>query len=413
MNELLDGIRVVEMGTHIAIPKAARTMADWGAQVIKVEPPHGEAWRTIGKEWDMPCEPDNNPLFQVENANKQSIVVDLKQPRGREIFLELLETADIFMTSTRSRALKKLGLDYNSLKSHFPNLIYVHFSAYGDTGPDRDMPGFDSAAYWARSGALLEWSQTGQEPFRPFPGFGDSTCSGYILSGVLAALVQKLRTGKGEFVKLSLYGTALWFNSIGLIMGQPQYGKTYPVEPERLPNAFTPYYQTADGDWIVTGTSTYSLHAPAVFRLLGMKQYADNPYYTELAQSRSHLTEVIGLLRKGYGQTSTQIVLEGLTEIGLVHAKVSNPREVCSDEQAWANGYLRQVELECGDTVVLPNSPVQFGSVDAFDYQLGPQLGGDTKVILQELGHSEADIAKLISAGCVAVQADTTVENGK
>lgn len=410
MNKLLHNIRVVEMGTHIAIPKAARTMADWGAQVIKVEPLGGEAWRTIGKEWGMPSEPDNNPIFQAENANKQSIALDLKKPQGKEILLELLKTADIFMTSTRNKALEKLGLDYNSIKNHFPDLIYVHFSAYGDVGPDKDLPGFDSAAYWAKSGTLLEWSQAGKEPFRPFPGFGDSTCSGYILSGILAALIQKMRTGRGELVKLSLYGTALWLNSIGMIMGQPQYGKTYPIEPEQIPNAFTPSYQTADGDWVVTATSTYNRHAPMVFRLLGLEQYAEDSYYTNLEQSRTHLSEVISLLRKGYGQAGTQKVLKGLTEIGLVHARLVNPRDVCTDEQAWLNGYLREVEMECGDTVVLPNTPVQFGSIKAFDYRLAPQLGNDTIALLQELGHDKKNIDMLISTGCAAAQTKAPVE---
>lgn len=404
MNGMLNGIRVVELGTHIAVPKAARVMADWGAEVIKVEPPQGEAWRTIGREWDMPCTPDDNPMFQVENANKKSLALNLKTPEGHAALMRLLETADIFLTNTRPKALERLGLTYEALKERFPSLIYAHFSAYGETGPDRDAPGFDSAAFWGRSGVLLEWSAAGQEPFRPFPGFGDSTCSGYLLSGLLSALVQKLRTGKGELVELSLYGSALWFNSIGFIMGQPKFGKTYPTEPGKQPNAFVPYYQTKDGDWIVTGSSTWNKHAPAVFRMLGLPEYAEDPEYVDLEKSRAHLPEVIAALRRGYAQTSTETVLNGLTEIGLVHARLRNPREISTDEQAWDNGFVREVTLEGGESLVLPNSPVHFGSVRETPYQLAPALGRDSREILRSLKYTDAEIDTMVKSGCLGVQ---------
>lgn len=403
MNGILNGIRVVELGTHIAVPKAARVLADWGAEVIKVEPPKGEAWRTIGQEWDMPCTPDNNPMFQVENANKKSLALDLKTLEGHEALLRLLGTADVFLTNTRPRALERLGLSYETLKDSFPGLVYAHFSAYGARGEDKDAPGFDSAAFWGRSGVLLEWSMAGQEPFRPFPGFGDSTCSGYLLSGILAALVQKLRTGKGELVELSLYGTALWFNSIGFIMGQPQYGKTYPTAPEKQPNAFVPYYQTKDGDWIVTGSSTWNKHAPAVFRLLGLPEYAEDPEYVDLEKSRTHLPEVIGALRRGYAQTSTETVLRGLAEIGLVHARLRNPREISHDPQAWDNGFIRNVTLEGGESLVLPNSPVQFGGAGPAAHQLAPALGRDSREILLGLNYSEDEIAQMAQNGCLVM----------
>lgn len=403
MSGMLEGVRVVELGTHIAIPKAARVLADWGAEVIKVEPPGGEAWRTIGKEWGMPCSDDNNPVFQAENANKKSLALNLKDERGKEAMFKLLETADVFMTNTRRGALERLGLTYELLKERYPKLIYVHFSAYGETGPDKDAPGFDSAAYWGRSGMLLEWSGAGQQPFRPFPGFGDSTCSGYLTAGILAALYQKLRTGSGELVELSLYGSALWFNSIGVIMGQPKYGKEYPVKGGTEPNAFVPYYQTKDGDWIVTGSSTWNKHSPDVFRLLGMEQYADDPEYTDLEKSRTHLSEVIEVLRRGYAQTDTETVLKGLAKIGLVHARLRNPREITSDQQAWDNGFLRDVKMESGDSVILPNTPVKFGSAPSMPYELGPALGRDSREILSKMGYDRDTIKTLAEDGCVVL----------
>lgn len=406
MKGMLSGIRVIELGTHIAVPKAARVLADWGAEVIKVEPPKGEAWRTVGGEWGMPCSEGNNPCFQAENANKKSLVLNLKDEKGKEAMFKLLETADVFVTNTRSKALERLGLSYETLKERFPSLIYAHFSAYGEDGPDKDAPGFDSAAYWGRSGMLLEWSEAGRAPFRPFPGFGDSTCSGYLAAGILSAVVQKLRTGKGELVQMSLYGTALWFNSIGVIMGQPKYGREYPIKDGEQANAFVPYYQTKDGDWIVTGSSTWNKHAPAVFRMVGMEQYAEDPDYVELEKSCSHLPEVIEVLRKGYAQTSTETVLRVLSEIGLVHARLRNPREITSDQQAWANGYLHELKMESGETVILPNTPVKFSSMKELPYEPGPVLGRDSRKILESIGYNAQEIEEMSRSGCTILRKD-------
>lgn len=401
MSGILEGIRVVEIGTHIAVPKAARIMADWGAEVVKIEPPGGEAWRTMGKEWNMPYDPDNNPIFQAENANKRSLALNLKAPEGREVLFRLLERADVFISNMRVGSLEKMGLDYHSLKKDFPALVYSHFSAYGETGPDKELPGFDSAAFWANSGTLLEWSKAGQEPFRPFPGFGDSTCGTIILSGILGALLQRMRTGKGDYVRSSLYGSALWMNSLGVIMGQPQYERQYPVEQAGFPNAFAAYYQTRDGDWIVTGSSTWNKHAPGVFKMLGLEKYVDDPSYMVLEETRRHLPEVVRVLQEGYRQISTKDALDGLREIGLVHARLKHPREVSTDEQAWANGYLREVTMGDGNAVVLPTTPVRFESMKEFPYEPGPRLGSDSRRILEELGYDGEEIAALLDSGTV------------
>ena len=399
MSKILEGIRVVELGSHIAVPKATRVLADWGAEVIKVEPPKGDIWRITGIEWDVPATPDNAPLFQTENANKKSIALNLKDPKGKEALLRLLETADVFVTNTRPAALQRLGLDYETLKSRYPKLIYAHFTAYGLVGPDKDMPGFDVAAFWSNSGVLLEWL-AGGKPFRPFPGgFGDSACSSVILSGVLGALLNRNKTGKGDYLTASLYGTALWLDSNGVVMGQPRYGRTYPLTEDKLPNALCMLYQTADGDWISTGSSRYEHFAPKVFQMLGQQEHADDPAYVTLNGSRKNLGQVIRAMQEGYHTMSTADVVAGLTEIGLVHARVKSPAEVYQDEQAWANGYLHKLTLENGDELVLPTSPVQFASQEPFPYKLSPQVGDHTETVLKELGYSETEIRDLEQSG--------------
>ena len=153
----LEGIRVVELGTHVAAPVIARLCADWGADVIKVESPKGEAYRTVGSAWKLPAAEDNNPIFQPHNMNKRSLCLNLKTDEGREALMTLLERADVFVTNTRVQALERLGIGYEQIKERCPQLVYAVCTGFGMEGPDRDGPGFDSASFWGRGGMMAEW----------------------------------------------------------------------------------------------------------------------------------------------------------------------------------------------------------------------------------------------------------------
>jgi len=391
----LEGIKVVELGSYIAIPKAARMMADWGAEVIKVEPPSGEAWRYVGKSWNFPYEPDNNPFFQAENANKRSIALNLKTTEGKQVLHQLLATADVFLTNTRAKGLKKLGLDYEAVKEQYPRLIYAQFSGYGETGPAKDDPGFDTAAFWARSGLLIEWGSEHAPPFKPQPGFGDSACASAILSGVLAALLGRAKTGQGEYLQSSLYGTALWYNSNGVIMGPKERGIRFPKTKADYPNAISPIYQTGDGDWIITSSTTWDKHVKGFYRMLGLTEWLEDPYYLDLEETRRHLPEIIDRIQEAYRTKTTAEIVEGLKAIDMVHAKLVHPNDVTKDEQAWANGYLRELILECGETIIVPNPPIRFGSIGELPYELAPHLGADSHEIMAELGYGEDEIEKI------------------
>ena len=229
MHKSLEGIRIVELGTHVAVPLATRILTDWGAEVIKVESPNGEAYRMMGMVFGLPATEEFNVMFHALNANKKSICIDLKEDGGVDTLLKLIETADIFITNTRMKSLKKLGLDYESIKEAYPELIYAHFSGYGSQGDEKDRPGFDVASFWARGGALIEWMYQESVPNRPFYGFGDAATSTMMATGLLNSLYSRRDTGKGEYLELSLLGSALWYNTTGLLLGQPQFGHSYPA----------------------------------------------------------------------------------------------------------------------------------------------------------------------------------------
>ena len=161
MESILEGVKVVELATYAAAPGTARMLADWGATVIKVESPGGDAMRAFSKNMGMPDTDQESPIFQLENANKTGICIDLKKPGGLEVLHKLLEDADVFVTNTRLKSLTKLGLDYESLAPKYPKLIWAHTSGLGTDGPEAYKPGFDITAYWARSGGLMDMVQPG------------------------------------------------------------------------------------------------------------------------------------------------------------------------------------------------------------------------------------------------------------
>ncbi len=396
----LEGIRVVEMGTHVAAPVAARLMADWGADVIKVESIKGESYRTVGVAWKMPNKEDNNPILQPGNANKRSLSLDLKNPEGKEALLKLLETADVFLTNTRPQALERLGLDYEKVKERCPRLVYALFTAFGLEGPDRDAPGFDSASYWARGGMLPDWTPAEYTPGRPHPGFGDATVASVVLAGVLSCLLKREKTGKGDFVTGSLYGTALWYNFHGIV--EAQYpGHDMPISRYQVVRPLTPVYKSADDKFFFIVEQQWEEKATAFFTMLGMDEIAHDPQFTIVAESQKCMKECVDYLDQAFAKVPYEKIDKVCSELNMVHSSISTCKDALEDPQAWENGYLRKIQLENGDSLTVPATPVCFGSQEQAQVALAPHLGADSREILKELGYEEARIDQMTEAGIV------------
>lgn len=402
MSQPLEGIKVVELGTHMAVPAAARLMSDWGASVIKVEPPQGEAWRTMGNSYGIPYDNDCNPIFQVPNAGKKSIAINLKDEKGKEILLKLLEKADVFITNTRLRGLNKLGIAYEDLKDRFPRLIYAHFSGYGELGPEKDRPGFDITAFWAKAGMPLEWSTRESGPSRPLPGFGDSTVATVALSGVLAALYSREKSGKGEFLKTSLYSSALWFNNCGIVQAQYRPEGFFPLSRYGQPTPYHIIYQTRDGDYFFFSIPTWNDNYGKLLTMMGLDQYVGDERFATLAACRENMPFIAGVFDDAFRSMSTAEVTAGFNAMDYVFEIVADPQSIPKDEQAWANGYLQKIRLENGSEVILPATPVQFANADSTEFKLAPQIGEDSAEVLMELGYGRDSIEELLMEKIVA-----------
>lgn len=403
MGNLLDGICVVELGTHMAVPLAARLLADWGAEVIKVEPPKGEAWRTIARTYNVPFASDNDPIFQVPNGNKKSIAINLKSEDGMEVMRRLIVKADIFISNTRLKSLTKLGLDYESIKKLNPGIIFAHFNGYGPNGPEKERPGFDIAAYWAKAGMPVEWTIKEQTPFRPMPGFGDSTVASSLTASVLAALHRKLVTGEGEFIQASLYGCALWYNNVGVVASQPRYNGSYPHSKYEQTSPYNTVFCSSDGTYFLFSIPYWNSFAEKFLQRFGLEKWIGDRRFMTVEGTKTDMQTVMDTLQEAFGRMTIDEICQAFTELDVVFEVFVNPCNVTNDEQAWANNYLIKATMECGDEVIISNNPLKFHNAQTLEFHLAPQLGADTKAILSKLGYTQTDIDKFIHDKSVAV----------
>ncbi|WP_368274089.1 CaiB/BaiF CoA transferase family protein, partial [Intestinimonas butyriciproducens] len=243
----LDGVKVIDLTYFVAGPGAARILADWGADVIKVEPSFGDPGRGTGATMSCPTVKDCNPFYTAYNANKRGLSLNLKSDEGKAVLYKLLESADVFVSSYRTGALRRLGLDYDSLSKKFPHLIWAQINGFGDFGPAKDNAGFDTVAFWARSGAMIDITEKDTSPVNPLIGFGDATTSCSLSGGICAALYQKAKTGKGCKVMVSLFAQAIWSESAGMV--STQYGDEYPKTRLNPGSPVMDTFKSADDKW--------------------------------------------------------------------------------------------------------------------------------------------------------------------
>jgi crotonobetainyl-CoA:carnitine CoA-transferase CaiB-like acyl-CoA transferase len=402
MSKPLAGVKVVEMSTFVAGPVTARLLADLGATVIKVERPEGDAWRQTGISY-LPhrFSDDENPVFDIYNAGKQHIALNAKKGGGMEVLHRLLQKADVFVTNTRPGALDRLGLDYESLKEKYPHLVYAILLGYGEKGPDAAMPAFDTSAFWARSGFLRDQALRREDyaPVQPPYSMGD-TVSGYLLvAEVCAALLRREKTGKGDLVKSSLFHNSIFTMGTMTITSQPPFGRVY---PEDRPGWSAPCgdYQCADGEWVFLSGYTAAMY-PVLYRLIGREDLETDPRFADAAGRWENRHEYYDIVRQEFLKQPSAYWLAGAKKLDLPMTRMGHYRDLVSDEQALANGYVEKVTFRTGREAFMPASPIEMESVGQIPTIPAPEIGADTARILQDLGYTEEEIQMLTAEGAV------------
>lgn len=400
----LEGIRVVELATVVAAPTASRVLCAFGAEVIKVETKIGDEMRRAGEFEMVVCEDDKNPLFTIQNSGKRLTSIDLKNPDGKAAMLRLLETADVFLTNVRLPSLGRLGLDYETLHAAYPGLVYAHFSGFGPKGPDAAKPGFDSTAFWLRSGPMADWQAPGSFPFTPTYAFGDMATSSAFLSGILMALIGKKSTGMGTFVSTSLFASGIWCNAIGVVQTQFDRKDLNP-DPLRPTDPFNQTYCCKDGRWIGVYCNEYVEDKEKLAKLYGIEEIIDDPRCAtiETMQETGVIVDVIKRCNEIF-RTRTAMEWRDYFSANNVACEVMmKSHEVSSDPQAIENGYMVPVEYPDADhtTVMMPNPPIWFSDYDRKEYQPTGTIGADTEEILTSMGYSPEEIQAMKDSGAV------------
>jgi crotonobetainyl-CoA:carnitine CoA-transferase CaiB-like acyl-CoA transferase len=399
----LSGYRVVELSTFMAAPSCGRLMADWGAEVIKVEAHAGDPWRFFGQSMCLPTKEDESPAWEMYNANKRGIVVDLKNAEGQQILHKLLETADVLITNNRPEALEKLNLNYDNLKEKYPRLVYALVTGFGEEGPDVDQPGFDVVAFWARSGFLADLVKPDEYPVYSPAGFGDLTVGLSLFGGICAALLGRQTTGKGDKVSVSLYGTAIWCVSLLVAAVQKRYGNKFPkARLEGNPVAIP--YRCKDNEWIMLSILQHDRYWPAFCKALGREDLIDDERFKNQGLALQNRQLLIPILEETFKTRSSEEWVQRLREADIVHDRLRHFTDILTDEQAWANNYLTNYPFANGEKAILACTPIQSEAAGPLPYEKGPLLGEHTKEVLADLGYSAGEIEEFKNKKVIAVR---------
>ena len=398
MAGVLEGIRVISMGQAVAVPAAGATLGDWGAEVIKVEPLHGELTRGLRRIRGVDTRAAGE--FHLENRNKKGLAVDLKKESGRDILYKLVQKSDVFMSNYQLSALKGLKLDYITLSQLNPRLVYAVLSGYGSRGPDKDERGFDHAAAWARSGTQYLIGEPGRPPPPQLGGQMDRVTAGHVVSGILASLLYRERTGKGQELEFSLYHTGVW--TLASQIQAALAGSPLPRH-ERL-KASNPLYNTyraKDGGWFQLVMLQSDLQWPDFCRAIERPELENDPLFKDMDARAENCEELIGILDELFATKDSREWERRLKENNCIYGRVATPEEVITDPQALANDFFAEVSHPELGEMKLVTTPVTFRQNPASIRTLAPEIGQHTEEILLDLGYNWDDIAQLKKQGVI------------
>ena len=394
----LEGIKVVELASFVAAPAAGRMLAEMGADVIRVESTAGDPWRFYGVNCGLPVADEENPLFDLYNLGKRDIQLDTKTPEGKEILLRLLGEADVFITNNRLKSLVRADLDYDSLKDRFPKLIYGLVTGYGQTGPDVDAPGYDGVAFFSRSGMLADMAEPGGYPASAPGCVGDGATGAALFGGICAALLNRERTGMGDFVETSLFGNAVWL--CGTMSAFEQYGYHYPKKRSEMGALYT-FYKCKDGEWLHLAVTQHDRYWKPLAEALNVPELAEDERFKNAALISRNRAQLIPLLEQAFSQFDYDEIAARLRERDIVFDRMRHYRELAADPQAVANGFVKEHIYENGHSFMMAMLPVHMRNMDETGTGRGPQMGEHTDEILKQYGYSEEEILRLKEAKAV------------
>jgi crotonobetainyl-CoA:carnitine CoA-transferase CaiB-like acyl-CoA transferase len=395
----LAGLKVLDISSFIAAPAAAVVLGDWGADVVKVEGPEGDPNRRIMTDSaNYPKAAVNYP-WEMDSRNKRSLVLDLKKPEARTALDRLLQWADVLICNFPPLVRGKLKLSYEDVKPVNPRLIYASLTGYGESGPDRDRPGFDATAYFARSGLLDAQRYEGGPPGVPGPAQGDRATAMALVSSILMALIHRMKTGEGSWVGTSLLGNGLW--SCGVIAQAALANAYLPHRPppDRPRSALGNIYQTADDRWLQLTIVQEDKMWPPLAAAIGRPELIADERFERTEMRRKHSAELAAILHDAFASHPYAHWAKALAAGGITFGVISRPQDVPHDEQAVACGAI--VETAIPELPRTLSNPIRLGFAEQRTAHPAPALGQHSEEILREVGLQPREIAALKSVGAV------------
>ncbi len=400
----LEGIKVIEVGGAAAMPLAGMLMGSWGAEVIHVEPPdRGDMMRGLLKEgaggWIKPREV--NFLWEHVSRNKKGIAINIGTPEGQAILHKLIAGADVFLNNLRPYEMEKFNLTYGTVAKLNPKIIFANLTGYGLRGPEKNAGGYDSVAFWARSGVMDLMHEADSPPNISRPAYGDSVSSLGLLAGILAALLIRERTGVGQEVEVSLYNTATYVLGFDitscLISGEDS------LRPQRktMGNPIRNLYPTKDNRWIMLGMTNAQHYWPSFCQAIERPDLEKDPRFATLDARAGHSAELVAIIDAIFRTKTYAEWTEILSANKLVWSPVMTPLEVTQDEQTRLNEFFAEWNHPRYGKIKLLNNPIKLSKTPAENQRPAPQLGEHTDEVMKGLNYSDAEVLNLKKAGII------------
>jgi crotonobetainyl-CoA:carnitine CoA-transferase CaiB-like acyl-CoA transferase len=404
MAGLLDGVKVIAFEQVVGVPASTAVLADWGADVVKIEPTWGDWQRSLVSFNRGPLllhleKGDIEFHFEFLNRGKRSVALNLRTEKGREVLYKLLEDADIFVANYSLDVLKKYGLDYASLKDRFPGLVHCVLTGYGSKGPKANDRGYDYVAAWSYGG-MMDLVSSGPDNPPPIsrPGMMDIVASAHLTGGLLAALYHKQKTGKGQGLELSLYHTAAW--TLGLDIQTALFGHPQPRwDRKRAPNPMYTSYRCKDR-WCMMCHPTQDYWAPFC-RAIGRTEWINDSRYATMESRERHAEELIAQLDEILATRTWTEWEKEFRSNDLIVSGNQTIAEILKDEQAIVNNFYTDIEHPVAGKARLLNSPIQFSDTPAEITGAAPQIGAHTEEVLLATGYTWENLATLKEEGVI------------
>ena len=397
-DNIFSGLKVVDFASFIAGPSAAVILSDFGADVVKVEPPTGDTWRIGHKIPPQPQSKDAYP-FHLANRNKRGIALDLKSPSAQQVLERLVKWADVFIVNTPHPARKKLKLEYEDVAQWNPRLIYADLTGFGEKGPDAALPGFDITAYWARSGLLSMTRDAGAPPTWPVAGSGDNATAVGLYAAIATALYRRERTGKGSYVTTSLLAEGVWSASVFIQAALCEanffglHDRTHPA------NAALNVYRSSDGTWFVLIVTPDKL--ATVAKAIGREELLTDPRFSDPAKLMQNMPQLTAILDEVFGSQPMTHWYEVFNGVHVTFGAVRGPQEVIADPQLRLNNIVVPLEGAGGNLKSTVSSPIQVHDVTKVPARRAPEIGEHNEEVLTELGFDTKQIEGLRASGAI------------